>query len=247
MTEPSAGARLRVLIVDDERPARDDLRRLAEAYPELEVVGEAGDADAAERAVRQLDPDVLFLDIEMPRASGFDLLQRLADPPRVVFVTAYDQHAVRAFEVNALDYLLKPVHPERLELTVRRLLGQADAAAAPRTRLGYDDRIFVNANGSFRFVQLAAIRCIRAEDNYTRVVTSDQENFLVLKAMKEWEQRLPEEQFLRIHRSIIVNLNHVERIDQWFSNTCRVHVRGLAEPLPMSQRFSAQFRRRFSP
>ena len=110
--------KLRIVLVDDERPARDDLRRLMAAHSELEVVGEAGDAVTAEYVVRRLDPDVLFLDIEMPGATGFELLDRLTDPPRVIFVTAYDQHAVRAFEVNALDYLLKPVHPERLDLTV---------------------------------------------------------------------------------------------------------------------------------
>ncbi len=241
------GPRLRVLIVDDERPARDDLRRLASAFPQLEVVAEAGDVESAERAVRQHDPDVLFLDIEMPGASGFELLDRLRDPPRVVFVTAYDQHAVRAFEVNALDYLLKPVHAERLELTVHRLLGEAEAPVPPSARLRYEDRVFVNASGCYRFVELKEIRCIRAEDNYTRLVVAEGADFLVLKSMKDWEQRLPDEHFLRIHRSAIVNLNHVERIEQWFSNTCRVHVRGLREPLPMSQRFSARFRRRFSP
>ena len=244
---PPERAKLRIVLVDDERPARDDLRRLMASHAELEVVGEAGDASTAEEVVRRLDPDVLFLDIEMPGATGFELLDRLTDPPRVVFVTAYDQHAVRAFEVNALDYLLKPVQPERLDLTIQRLLGQGEAPEPSSGRLNYEDRIFVNGNGSYRFVELKAIRCIRAEDNYTRLMTGDGGDFLVLKSMKDWEQRLPEEQFLRIHRSAIVNLNHVERIEQWFSNTCRVHVRGLREPLPMSQRFNARFRRRFSP
>lgn len=238
--------KLRVVLVDDERPARDDLRRLMSAHAELEVVGEAGDAAAGEEAIRRLDPDVLFLDIEMPGATGFELLDRLADPPRVVFVTAYDQHAVRAFEVNALDYLLKPVRRERLDLTIQRLLGESEAPVPTVPRLAYEDRIFVNASGSYQFLDLKAIRCIRAQDNYTRVITVPGTDFLILKSLGEWEQRLPGEHFLRIHRSSIVNLSHVERVDRWFGNTCRVHVRGLDEPLSMSRRYAAEFRRRFS-
>ncbi len=120
--DPPARLPLRVLIVDDERLAREDLRRLVAAVPELELVGDADDIDTAERAVRRCRPDVLFLDIEMPGGSGFELLRRLEHPPRVVFVTAYHQHIARATALDALDYLLKPVHPDRFALTVRRLL-----------------------------------------------------------------------------------------------------------------------------
>lgn len=246
MSAQPEASRLRAIVVDDERIARDDLRRVASAYPRLQIVAEAEDVESAERAILEHEPDVLFLDVEMPGASGFDLLDRLADPPRVVFVTAYDQHAVRAFEVNALDYLLKPVRRERLDLTIQRLLGEAEAPAPTVPRLAYEDRIFVNASGSYRFLDLKAIRCIRAQDNYTRVITGPGTDFLVLKSLGEWEQRLPGEHFLRIHRSSIVNLSHVERVDRWFGNTCRVHLRGLDEPLSMSRRYAADFRRRFS-
>ena len=235
--------RLRVMIVDDERPAREDLRRELAGRSELDVVGEAADVPSAESVARELHPDVIFLDVEMPGACGFELLDRLTESPHVVFVTAYDQYAVRAFEVNAVDYLLKPVQAERLELTVQRLLGEAAPPAPPVVQLDYGDRIFVNANGCYRFIELSAIRCILADDDHTRVLTAGDEQFVVLKPLKEWEDRLPSENFMRIHRSAIVNLNHVERIEQWFSRTGRVHVRGLARPLPMSQRFNARFRR----
>jgi two-component system LytT family response regulator len=233
--------RLTALIVDDERLARADLRRMLAHHAEVEVVGEASDAEEAARRIAEVRPEVLFLDVQMPGGSGFDLLERVSGRFKVVFVTAYDEHAIRAFEVNALDYLLKPVTPERLERAVNRLLSRAGGDRSPTWRLAADDHLFVVTDRQARFVKVSSIFCIRAVGDYSQL-TLEGGRILVLKPLKEWEQRLPEKRFARIHRGTIVSLDHVERVERTREETFRVFVRGVPEPFPMSRRRAAVLR-----
>jgi two-component system LytT family response regulator len=237
--------RLRALVVDDERLARVELLTLLRAHPEVEVVGEAADADEALRRMEALDPDVLFLDVQMPGSSGFELLERAHPRGRVVFVTAYDTHALRAFDVNALDYLLKPVHPERLAATVARLAGGDGDPRSPQ-RLGGDDHLWIQSDRAARFVKVRQIACILGAGDYTEVVTGDGKRTLVLRALKDWERRLPATMFARVHRGTLVNMEWVERIEPHGDESFRVILRGIDRPVPMSRRHAARLKFRLT-
>ncbi len=239
------------ILVDDERLARRELARLLQAHPAIAVVGQAASVDEAAALVSRLDPDVVFLDIQMPRRSGFELLDACDVRGQIVFVTAHDVHALRAFEVNALDYLLKPVHPDRLALTVARLTGEAPAPEPPSpgrrpqattSRLQLDDHLFLHHGRAARFVRVRSIVCLRGADDYAEVLLEDGKQLLSPRPLREWEARLPVQSFVRIHRAAIVNLDHIERIEPSGDETFRVYVRGAAEPLPMSRRHAARLR-----
>ena len=229
------------LIVDDERLARRELAGLLKAHPELAVAGEAASVDEAATLVRTLDPDVVFLDIQMPRRSGFELLEAADVRGRIVFVTAHDVHAIRAFEVNALDYLLKPVHPARLAITVERLLA---AAHEPPSVAGLelDDHLFLSEGRAARFVRVREILCIRGAGDYSELVLADGKQLLSPRPLKDWEARLPVQTFVRVHRTAIVNLDHVERVERATDEAFRVFLRGLVEPVPLSRRHAARLR-----
>ncbi len=243
---------LRAPVVDDERLARRELGYLLRDHPEVELVGEAASLDEARRAVERLSPDLVFLDIQLGHESGFELLERTRLRARVVFVTAHDEFALRAFGVNALDYLMKPVRADRLREAIERALAGGSAARSEgpadeqaERRLSYEDPVFVSVDGAPRLLRLPAIACIHAEGDYTRLVGLRSSIGLVLKPLKDWERLLPERQFCRIERSLIVNCEHVARFEPWWSGGYRLHLTGVAEPLVMSRRYARRFRARF--
>jgi two-component system, LytTR family, response regulator len=239
--------RRHAVIVDDERLARRELRTLLEgAHAEhMFVVGEADSVASAVRLVHATDADVVFLDIQLAGETGMDLLPLLGADVDVVFVTAYDEYTLRAFEVNAVDYLLKPVVPERLAMTVRRLVA-AKPAAATRETVSYDDRLLLRLGDERAFVRVRDIMAIEADgDGSTLRLAPHLARKPSGKSLREWEQRLPDRQFVRIHRSTIVNLEYVERLESWSHASQLVYMRGLPEPLTMSRRFGARLRERF--
>jgi two-component system, LytTR family, response regulator len=237
--------RLSALIVDDERLARQELRTLLALHPEVEVRGEAASVDEAARQLAREQPDVIFLDIQMPGESGFDLFARAPVAARVVFVTAHDDHALRAFEVNALDYLLKPVAPARLAAAIARLREDADADR-PARRLEYGDFVFLPVDGRSRFLRVNQIVSIAAAGDATVVSTADGLRGRVPRSLRSWEERLPPKQFVRIHREALVNLQFVERIEEWSHEAYQVHLRGQPSPLTLSRRYAARLKARFS-
>ncbi|HMN04924.1 MAG TPA: response regulator [Flavobacteriales bacterium] len=206
---------MKTLIVDDERLARNELARLLEPFTEIEVVGEAADSDEAEKMVNNLKPDLLFLDINMPGKDGFELLATLDPAPHVIFVTAYDEHAVRAFEVNALDYLLKPIDPDRLAAAVAKL-PHVQQGTAPRENLTADDRIFIKDGERCWFVALKDVRLLESEGNYVRVRFGEHKP-LVLRSLNNLEKRLDPQVFFRANRKQMINLAWVDKIEPWFS------------------------------
>lgn len=239
--------RRRAVLVDDERLARRELRTLLEeAHSEqVRVVGEAASVADAARLMRAQNADVVFLDIQLAGETGMNLLPLLDADVDVVFVTAYDEFALRAFEVNALDYLLKPVAPERLSVTVSRLSGALPPAPA-RTKVTYDDRLFLRLDQERAFVRVRDIVAIEADgDSSTLRLTSHPTPRTSAKSLRIWEQRLPGEHFVRIHRSTIVNLEYVERLEPSLHAGQHVYLRGLTAPLVMSRRFGARLRDRF--
>jgi two-component system LytT family response regulator len=239
--------RRHAVIVDDERLARRELRTLLEEThaEQVRIVGEAATVSEAARVLNATDADVVFLDIQLAGETGMDLLPLLDPDVDVVFVTAYDQYTLRAFEVNALDYLLKPVVPERLAVTVNRLAaGQPHAPT--RATMTYEDRLLLRLGQERAFVRVRDIAAIEANgDGSTLLLAPRLIRKPSAKSLREWEQRLPDRHFVRIHRSIIVNLEYVERLEPWSHAGQHVFLRGLSEPLTMSRRFGARLRDRF--
>ncbi|MBS0396195.1 MAG: response regulator transcription factor [Proteobacteria bacterium] len=233
---------MRALIVDDEALARRELRRLLREHPWLQVVGEAANVAEAAAAAEATAPDLLFLDIHMPGGSGFELLTRLERVPHVIFTTAYDQHAVRAFEVDALDYLLKPVEPERLAEALARARLAAAAGAARRDVL---ERLFVQEGPRCWFVPLREVRLLSAEDDRVRLYWNAVSP-LVPRALGAVERRLDPALFFRANRAQILNLEFIERIDPGFNGGLLVRLRGHADEVEMSRRQARLLRARQS-
>ena len=211
----------------------------------IDVVGEAETVAQAADLVHAQKPDVLFLDIQLPGETGFDLLERISVECKIIFVTAFDAYAIRAFEVNALDYLLKPINTSRLAQAIQRLMIHDSASVAPVRALEYEDRLFIEVDERSRFLKVSDIIVISAMGDYSQIFSCDGQKSLVLKPLKDWEERLPAKHFTRIHRSTIINVDYVERVENWFNRSYRIHIRQLPEPLVMSRRYAARFKTTF--
>lgn len=197
---------MRALLIDDERLARAELRRLLAAHPEVEIVGEAVNAADGVQQILALKPDLIFLDVQMPGGSGFDMLAALDEAPEVIFTTAYDQYALQAFEVNALDYLQKPIQAARMAAALQRcaLRQHAAASAAPK-------KLFIKDGERCWFVPLQDIRLFESDGNYTRVYFGQQQP-LMLRSLSQLEEKLDPQHFFRASRRHIINLDAVERV-----------------------------------
>jgi two-component system LytT family response regulator len=237
---------LTAAVVDDEPPARRELQRLLEAAGGVVVIGAAGSVDEAERVLAGAAPDVLFLDIRLGADLGFSVLPSVPAATAVVFVTAHDRFAVRAFEANALDYLLKPVEPRRLAAALERVRAHrarppARPPADPRASVDINDWLLLRDGPREEFVRVSSIACITADGDYTHVGTADGHTRHVHRSLREWEGRLPAG-FKRIHRTAIVNLAHTVAIERGSRRSGTVIVRG-QPPLPLSRRESARLKR----
>lgn len=235
--------RYKAIIVEDERLARKELISLLAEFDSIEVVGEAWDVPSAIECIKALHPDIIFLDIQMPGESGFDLLEKIDFSGHVIFVTAFDEYAIRAFEVNALDYLLKPVSPQRLQTTISRIENGGDLQTAKK-ELKYDDRLFLMVGNHMRFFKIADIICIQAVGDYSKVLLTRSPSGLVLKTMTEWEKRLPANCFSRIHKSTIINLEFVEKVEKWMNYSYRVYLKEIKDPMVLSRRYARQLKER---
>ena len=210
---------IQAVVADDEVLARQKLRQLLRDQPEIEIVGECASANETVELVRLTKPALLFLDIRMPGMDGFDVVGAIASEdvpiPAIVFTTAYDQYALRAFEIHAVDYLLKPFTSERLSAAIQRvrerLTGAARASGKTREEGGYTTRIVFKSRGRILFLPVSEIRWIGAEENYVRLCT-ERETHLLRETMAHLEERLDPHQFLRVHRSFIVNLQFVKEV-----------------------------------
>jgi two-component system LytT family response regulator len=244
---------MKALLIDDERLARNELRRLLAAFPEITIAGEAANAKQAREQLAALAPDLIFLDVQMPGETGLELLESLEPPvPHVIFTTAYDEFAVKAFDLNALDYLLKPVDPARLAAALGKLRekeagGAADAAtakSAPRTALAAEDKVFVREGDRCWFVELKSIRLLESEGNYTRVHFENAQPQL-FRSLNAMEERLDPKYFFRANRRQIINLAWIDKIEPWFSGGLLVHLKGGAK-VELSRRQAQDFREKMS-
>lgn len=243
---------MNVLIVDDSRLARTELRHLLQAFPDVQVVGEARHADEAREQIQALRPELLLLDVQMPGQTGFELLATLDAAPHVIFTTAYDEYALQAFAVNALDYLLKPVQEVRLAAALakaRARLTMAPPAEAPAISPGEDapqapltaqDQVFVKDGERCWFVKLADIKLFEINGSYTRI-HFDQHRPLIPRTLQQLEARLDPKVFFRVNRQQIINLKWIAGIEPWFSNTLKLTLRDGPE-VEVSRQQSVRFR-----
>jgi two-component system LytT family response regulator len=232
---------LKTIIVDDEPLARQELRKLLSPYQHIEISGEAGNAEDAANLIRELNPDLVFLDIDLGVKTGFDLLESLDIDFEVIFVTAYDAHAIRAFEINALDYLLKPVHPKRLENAIERF-GQSNPLQNKKM-VGAADKIMVRRNLRQIFVSVDKISIIEANGDYTKIYVDDEYTGMVHQTLKSWEIMLPSGLFQRIHRSYIINISVFNQIIKTPGDTYEIHYKDFH--LPVSRKYLKTIREKF--
>ena len=229
--------KIQALIVDDEPLARKDLISILSEFNQIQIIGEADSINTAKEQIAIHTPDLIFLDIQMPGESGFDLLEFIAPKTEIIFVTAFDEYAFRAFEVNALDYLLKPVDGERIKQAIDRIYKSSQNQQKSNEKLNFDDCLFLKLNNSYDFLRINTILTISAADDYSEIYTNDGNKTLVFKKMQEWDDRLPEQHFCRIHRSTIVNISKIVKIEPWYNQSYHIHINGISEPLTMSRRY----------
>ena len=230
------------LIIDDEAIARDALRVLLMAHGDVAVAGAAGTLTLARALLARDDYDVVFLDIQLRGGSGFDLVPFVRPAAQIIFVTAHDEHALRAFEANALDYLLKPVRPERLAASLQRAATAAAAEPHLAAALRTDDTVMLKLDGGARFVPLAEIGAILSCENYTEVMLGTGEKLLVRRSLKAWADVLPMPPFARAHRQGLVNLGRLSRIEDDGGDAPLLHFAGLRGPVRASRREWAELR-----
>ena len=243
---------MKAIIIDDERLARAELRKLLQDFPEIEVIDEAANADEGLQKIENSNPDLIFLDIQMPGKTGFDLLSELDRAPHVIFTTAYDEYALKAFEVNALDYLLKPVEPKRLADAVHKLQAAESGNgfhAAPtdggnRSLLTESDQVFVKDGERCWFVKLNEIRLFESVGNYAKVFFGPHKP-LILKSLNALEERLDEKTFFRANRKHIVNLRLIDKIEPYFNGGLLLELKG-GEKIEVSRRQTVKFKEMMS-
>lgn len=226
------------LVIEDETTARADLRAKLAAHPDVTILAEAATLRSARALLARADYDLVFLDIQLVGGSGFDLVPDVRPGARIIFVTAYDSYALRAFEINALDYLLKPVTPPRLAEALRRLasapaLATAEIPAGPALRP--DDIVYLRSGLRARFASVADISVIAARDNYSEILLADGAKIFLRKSLKAWEDTLPATHFMRVHRAQIVNLARVTRYERDRDERTLLFVAGAADPIPASR------------
>ncbi|MDH5598623.1 MAG: response regulator [Cyclobacteriaceae bacterium] len=235
---------MKALIIDDERLARKELMSLLEEHREIEVVGEASNADEADDLITKLQPDLLFLDIQMPGKTGFELLEMLDNVPKVIFTTAYDEYAIKAFEVSALDYLLKPIQPERLQESIKKIekieASEMITGTGENRKLGLEDQVFVKDGDKCWFVKLTDIRLFESDGNYIKVYF-DKYKPMIHKSLNALDDKLDSRHFFRASRKHIINLSWVEGIETWFNGGLMVKLRG-DEKVEVSRRQAARFK-----
>ena len=244
---------MKAIIIDDERLARTELRKLLQDFPEIEIIDEASNADEGIQKIENHNPDLIFLDIQMPGKTGFDMLSELDHSPQVIFTTAYDEYALKAFEVNALDYLLKPIEPRRLADAVEKLKRTAHNGSTEKainhyseatSILSENDQVFVKDGERCWFVKLSDVRLFESVGNYAKVFFGNNKP-LILKSLNALEERLDDKVFFRANRKHIVNLRMIDKIEPYFNGGLLLELKG-GEKIEVSRRQTVKFKEMMS-
>ncbi len=239
---------LRTLIIDDERLAREELKSLLKQYDEIDIIGEAKNGEEAILMIKDLKPELIFLDISMPGMTGFEMLKQLEEIPKVIFVTAYDEFALKAFEINALDYILKPVDPIRLQESVKKInqkeedfISKLEGQTSRKDRqLTLSDSVFIKDGEKTWFIELNRIRMLESDGNYVKVYF-DGYRPLLLRSLNSFEERLDPEHFFRANRKFIINLKWISTIENWFNGGLMVELKD-GEKVEISRRQAIRFK-----
>ncbi len=240
----------KAIIIDDERLARNELKKLLTEFADVEIIGEAANADEGIEKIETLSPDLIFLDIQMPSKTGFEMLEELDRVPHVIFTTAYDEYALKAFEVNALDYLMKPVEPKRLGEALQKLKQAEEKEAAAALASGYrnllseNDQVFVKDGERCWFVKLGEVRLFESVGNYAKVFFGTNKP-LILKSLNALEERLDEKVFFRANRKHIINLRMIEKVEPFFNGGLILDIKG-GEKIEVSRRQAVKFKEMMS-
>ena len=243
----------KTIVIDDERLAREELKNVLSDFPEIKIIGEAQNGDEGIERIIELKPDLIFLDISMPGMSGFEMLKRLEEIPYVIFVTAYDEYALKAFEVDALDYIMKPVDPERVGEAIDKLKSKEvhDFESESSHRLGrkerqltITDRVFIKDGEKCYFVSLSEVRMLESDGNYVKVYFGTSRP-LILRSLNSFEERLDPEFFFRANRKFIVNMEWIENIENWFNGGLQVELKS-GDKIEISRRQAIRFKEMLS-
>jgi two-component system LytT family response regulator len=243
---------MKTIIIDDERLAREELKSMLSKYDFLEIIAEAKNPEEGIEKIKEFQPDLVFLDIQMPGMNGFEMLQKLDEIPKVIFVTAYDEFALKAFEVNALDYLLKPIDPTRLNETLVKLQQPEeefvtkliDLDARQTKILTKGDKIFIKDGEKCWFIDIDTVRMFESDGNYVKVYF-DKFRPLILRSLNSLEERLDSKHFFRANRKFIINLNWISSIENWFNGGLLVNLKE-GEKIEISRRQAIRFKEQMS-
>lgn len=232
---------MKSIIIEDSRLARAELKNLLSDIPEVEIIGEATNAEEGIEKINELDPDLIFLDINMPGKNGFEMLEELEDLPKVIFTTAYDEYAIKSFEYNALDYLLKPINPDRLKKAIEKCLNDEPAPQVSNDdALGEDSRIFIKDGEKCWIVRVGDIRMFEVCGNYSRVHFEDNKP-LILKSLNQLEEKLSPKIFFRANRQQIINLQYIQNVEPWFNGRLQLKLTK-GEAIEVSRRQAIRLR-----
>ncbi len=242
----------RTVIVDDERLAREELKRLLKDFLEIEIIGEAKNGEEGLQMIEALQPDLVFLDVNMPGLNGFEMIQKLEVIPNVIFVSAYDEYAVKAFEVKALDYVLKPVDPQRLQQAIGKIKARDEevnfmsdlAMPSQEKLLDIEDHVFIKDGEKCFFIPLSKVRMFESDGNYVKVFF-DQSKPLILRSLNSLEERLSPKSFFRANRKYIINLHWITSVENWFNGGLQVTIRD-QEKIEISRRQAIRFKELFT-
>lgn len=231
---------MKAILVDDTRLARQELQFLLQKYKDVEVIGEAENADDAKAMIEELKPDLVFLDIQMPDKDGFELLEMLDEVPQIIFTTAYSEYAIKAFDYNALDYLKKPITDDRLSIALQRVRENIEKSDEPKDVLNENSQVFVKDGEKCWFVTLKEVRLFEIWDNYTRIYF-DEHKPMIPKTLQYMESRLDPKVFFRANRQQIINMKWIDKIEPWFSGTIRLYLKDGTE-VEVSRRQTSRFK-----
>ncbi|MTI39226.1 LytR/AlgR family response regulator transcription factor [Fulvivirga lutimaris] len=232
---------MKALVIDDSRLARNELKRLLKEFETIEVIGEAADAIEAKDMIEEKKPDLIFLDIQMPGKNGFELLEDLEEVPEVIFTTAYDEYAIKAFDYNALDYLQKPIQKDRLLGAINKVSEKKEKISArSEDRMTENHQVFVKDGDKCWFVQLSEVRLFEVDGNYTKLYFEENKP-MIPRTLNYLETRLDPQTFFRANRQQIINLKWVERIEPWFSGSIKIYMKG-GHDVDVSRRQTQRFK-----
>jgi len=239
--------KLKTVIVEDSRLARNELKELLKAHQEIELIGEAENVDEGFKLINEVKPDLLFLDINMPEKDGFELLEMLDEVPIIIFTTAFDEYAIKSFEYNAFDYLLKPINQKRFSASIAKILESISSDSAEKnddSTLALDKKIFIKDGEKCWLVKVQDITLFEIVGNYTRVFFEENQP-LIYKSLTQIEEKLPEDVFFRANRQQIININHVSKVVSWFNGKLKIEMHS-GEEIEISRRQSYIFKDQLS-